>query len=138
MDSWVQEPDECRRKHRRDDDSETLALRNAVTALLDASGVGTSRLGRRIRSEVIVIVVKPVDPGPASSFMIHAWERPILPDLINPNGVAGHYPQLMEALQEQVRGSAISSIADPSWEVLTQKWQTADPGNFAGMDRVAT
>lgn len=129
-----QEPDEkCRRKHRRDDDSEALALHNAVTALLDASGVVTSRLGRRIRSEVIVIVVKPVAPDPASSFVIRAWERPILPDLINPKGVAGHYPQLVEVLQKQVRDSAASSIADPSWEVLTQKWQTADPGNFAGV-----
>jgi hypothetical protein len=52
-------------------------------------------------------------------------------------GVAGYYPQLMKALQEQVRDSAISSIADPSWKVLTQRWQTTDPGNFAGVsDRV--
>ena len=84
-----------------------------------------------------MIVVKPVDPGPAGSFVIRAWERPILPDLISPKGVAGHYPQLMETLQEQVRDSAISSITDPSWEVLTQRWQTTDPGNFAGVsDRV--
>ena len=84
-----------------------------------------------------MVVVKPLDPGPVGPFVICAWERPIVPDLINPKDVDGHYPHLLEALREKVKDSAISSVAGPSWDVLTQKWRTTDPGNFAGVsDRV--
>lgn len=132
-----QPDDEGRKKRRRDDDSEALALYEAVTTLLDASGVVTSRLGRRIRSELIVVVVRPLDPDPVRSFELRAWERPVVSDLIDPKDLDDHYSYLLEALRTKVEDSAIKSAADPAWDVLTQKWQTTDPGNFAGVsDRV--
>jgi hypothetical protein len=110
--------------------NEELALHKAVTTLLDASGVVTSLLGGRVRTELIVAVVKPLDPGPAGPFMICAWERPVVTDLIDPQDMLGRYPRLLEALRKKVKDCAISSVADPSWDVLTRTWQTTGPGSF--------
>ena len=58
-------------------------------------------------------------------------------DLINPKDLRDHYPHLLKALREKVEDSAIKSAANPAWDVLTQKWQTTDRGNFAEVsDRI--